>query len=144
MDLRLPGIVQQGRALSYAIKQSVATADAGCSFASDAISCCDRLADVRDPLAGVDGRRRALGAEHPDTLMTMENVLRDMKKIAETAYQGSQDMNNRFKSIRVNLFAAHPTPPPTLPRASDNARTPPPHLDISSECIAPPKNSELK
>ena len=122
----MSGIVQQGRALSYAIKQSVATADAGYLFANDAISCCDRLADVRDPIA------------------ELENALQDMKKIVETAYQGSRDMNNQFKSIRVKLFAVHPTSTSTLPRASDNARTPAPRLDISSECTAPPKCSELK
>lgn len=91
MENIIIGIVKQGRAYSEAIKQSVATAEAGSTFASDAIAFCDRLMRAQGPSA------------------ELENALQNMKEIAEKAHQRSKNMNEQFRRIRVELFNVRPT-----------------------------------
>lgn len=92
MESIIVGIVEQGRAYSDAIKQSVATAEAGSTFASDAISFCERLMKAQSPSA------------------ELENALRDMKEIAKQAHEGAKQMNSQFRSIRVKLFVVRNLP----------------------------------
>lgn len=86
MERIIVGIVEQGRAYSDAITQSVTTAETGSTFASDAISFCERLRKAQGPSA------------------ELGNALRDMKEIAGKAHEGSKQMNDQFRSIRVQLF----------------------------------------
>jgi len=79
-------ILEQGPDYYSAIQQSAKTAQEGRSFAKDAIDFCKRLIRAEDS---------------PETL---KSGLDNIKEVAKRAYQGSEEMERRFKCIRTELF----------------------------------------
>lgn len=69
-----------------AIHESTETAQQGCFFAKDAVDFCKSL---------VEGKA---------SLEILEEGLEDIKKVAMKAYQGSKQMNEKFRIVRVELF----------------------------------------
>jgi hypothetical protein len=79
-------IVKQGPGYYWAINKSAEAAQKGCYFAMDAIDFCQRLFLAKD------------------SLETLQAGLENIKEIAKSAHQDSEDMHQQFRRIRVELF----------------------------------------
>ena len=79
-------ISQQAPGYYRAVHKSAETAHKGCSFARDAVDFCKRLIRAKDSVEAL-----------------MEG-LDNIKEVAKTAHEDSEEMYQQFKHIRVELF----------------------------------------
>lgn len=94
----MDGIVRQGPVYTAAIVKSVDTAGQGCIFATDAVSFCKRLNAVKDPTQKV--------------IDELKEALKSITQVAKLAHEGSKEMENAFRNIRVELFNVITLPNP--------------------------------
>lgn len=79
-------VIDEGARYYEAITISVQTADEGFIFANEAGDFCERLARF---------------SESPESL---DHGLKNMLHLAEKAYRGALAMNEKFRTVRVNMF----------------------------------------